>query len=282
MNETILKRVRRVEISTRRVLDDLMSGSFRSHFKGQGVQFSEHRTYTSGDDVRRIDWKVSARSKEPLLKLYEEERELSVLIIADLSASLGFGSTQNTKRDVLVELAAVISYAAMLSGDKSGVIISGGNEVEKIIPLKKGRNHTLRVIRDLLSSPLYSKPTELSSAFQQARRILKHTGVIFVLSDFRSGSYEKEIKQLSRKHDVVAIHIEDPKELSPPPFPSLITFDPETQLENATASLKNSKLAGDSGPKKILSQCRAEYLRVSTTEDYVEKLLQLFQKRKRR
>lgn len=276
MNEALFKKIRRVEIATRRVLDDLMTGSYRSHFKGQGVQFSEHRTYTSGDDVRRIDWKVSARSKEPLLKLYEEERELSVLIIADLSASLGFSSSHKSKRDVLVDLAAVIAYAAMLSGDKSGMMISAGNQVDKIIPLKKGRNHCLRMIRDLIATPLAERPTQLSVALDQARRLLKHTGVVFILSDFRSENFEKSLKQLARKHDVVALHIDDPQEFLIPKIPSLEFFDPETHLTFTSFDPNKFK------DEKMMVHSKVEYLKLTPHEDYVEKLLQLFQKRKKR
>src|ERR1035437_6653254 len=189
MNEDLLKKVKRIEITTKKLMDEFMSGGYKSHFKGQGVQFSEHRTYSPGDDIRHIDWKVSARSKEPLLKQYEEERELSVFIIADFSTSQEFGSQHLTKRELVTQLGSMIAYAANLSGDKVGVLFVT-NKVKKTIAPKKGKNHVLRIIHEFLNFPSDVGGTDLKGAFEEARRVLKHSGIVFILSDFLAEDYE--------------------------------------------------------------------------------------------
>ncbi len=289
MNEEIQKKVKRIELVTRKAMDEMLSGGYKSHFRGQGVQFSEHRSYAHGDDIRHIDWKVSARSKEPLLKQYEEERELNVFIIADLSASLEFGTQKHLKKEVVAELGAVIAYAASMSGDRVGVLIVT-NHVKKIIELKKGRNHVLRIIRDLLSFPTESGGTNLKEAFEEAYHLMKHTGIVFVLSDFRAEDYEKGIKQLARKHDVVAIQIEDSNEYRFDGVGPITIFDPETQNEVSfnpgTYSFKKdfnqSKNEFENKTKQILNYSGVEILKVNTHEDYVDRLLRFFNKRKKK
>lgn len=196
MNEDLLKKVKRIEISTKKLMDEFMSGGYKSHFKGQGVQFSEHRTYTAGDDIRHIDWKVSARSKEPLLKQYEEERELNVFIIADFSSSQDFGSQKMTKRELVTQLGSMIAYAANLSGDKIGVLFVT-DKVKKTITPKKGKNHVLRIIHEFLNFPTEVGGTDLKGAFEEARRVLKHSGIVFVISDFQAENYERNLDRKS-------------------------------------------------------------------------------------
>ena len=289
MNEDIQKKVKKIEIITKKVMDEMLTGGYKSHFRGQGVQFSEHRTYNHGDDIRHIDWKVSARNKEPLLKLYEEERELSVFIIADLSASLEFGSKKHLKKDVVAELGAVIAYAASMAGDRVGVLIVT-QHVRKIIELKKGRNHVLRIIRDLLTFPTETGGTNLKEAFEEASHLMKHTGIVFVLSDFRAENYEKPIKQLARKHDVVAIQIEDPNEYRFEGMGTISVFDPESNSEISfnpnTYGFKKefgkSKADFENKTRQILSHSGVEVLSVTTHEDYVDRLLRFFKKRKKK
>ncbi len=289
MIEDIQKKVKRIELVTRKVMDEMLTGGYKSHFRGQGVQFSEHRAYTHGDDIRHIDWKVSARSKEPLLKQYEEERELNVFIIADLSASLEFGSKKAFKKDLVAELGAVISYAASMSGDRVGVLIVT-QEVKKIIPLKKGRNHVLRIIRDLLSFQTEPGGTNLKQAFEEASHLMKHSGIVFVLSDFRAENYEKPLKQLARKHDVVAIQIEDPLEYSFGKVGPITIFDPETQQEitfnpqaySFNSEFNKAKSEFEIKTKQTLSHSGVEILKVNTHEDYVDRLLRFFKKRKKK
>ncbi len=289
MNELLLKKVKKIEIATRRMMDSVMSGGYKSHFKGQGVQFSEHRQYTPGDDIRHIDWKVSARSRDPLIKQYEEERELNVFIIADLSASSDFGSKTNTKKELVAELGAMIAYAASNSGDKVGVLFVS-DKVEKTIPLKKGKNHVLRIIHDLLSFPTKPGGTALKQALEETRRVMKNSGIVFILSDFKAEGYEIALKQLSRKHDVVAVKIDDPAEKEIPKVGKLTIQDPETgkMIEIDPSSYSFQKEFNDyqknldSRTKQIFNQARVETLAVDTHEDHAERLLQFLKRRKQK
>jgi uncharacterized protein (DUF58 family) len=287
MNESILKKVKRIEISSRRMMDDIMSGGYKSKFRGQGVQFSEHRQYTPGDDIRHLDWKVSARSKEPLIKQYEEERELNVFIIADFSASSEFGSIRNSKKDVITELGAMIAYAASHSGDKVGVLFVT-DRVRKTIELKKGKNHVLRIIRDLASFPCEPGGTGLKRAFEETRRLLKHSGIVFVLSDFKADGYESSLRQLSRKHDVVAVKIDDPAENATPDLGSLSIFDPESLEEREIAfdspkvmkQFQSSLEQFEFRTKQIFNLAGVDTISVKTAEDHAEKLLFFLKRRK--
>jgi len=289
MNDLLLKKVKRIEIITRRMMDDFMSGGYKSHFKGQGVQFSEHRQYTPGDDIRHIDWKVSARGREPLIKQYEEERELNVFIIADLSASLEFGSKNQPKKELITELGAMIAYAASTSGDKVGVLIVT-DHVEKVIPLKKGKNHVLRIIRDLMSFQTRGGGTALKQAMEETRRMMKNAGIVFILSDFRAEGYESAIRQLARKHDVVAIQIEDPSERKLVNLGTFQFVDPETGQEIEVNPSKSSFQTAfqtyqqnfDLKTKQIFNLAGVEILSVNTHEDHAEKLLHFLKRRKKK
>lgn len=289
MKEELLKKVKKIEIATRRMMDSVMSGGYKSHFKGHGVQFSEHRQYTPGDDIRHIDWKVSARSREPLIKQYEEERELNVFIIADLSASSDFGSKTQTKKEMVAELGAMIAYAASNSGDKVGVLFVT-DHVEKTIPLKKGKNHVLRIIHDLLSFPTKPGGTALKKAFEETRRVMKNSGIVFILSDFKAEGYEIALKQLSRKHDVVAVKIDDPAEKKLAPLGRFTIEDPETGVlvdidstsKNFQKNFSEQQNQFEAKTKQILNQARVETLLIDTHEDHAERLLQFLKRRKQK
>jgi uncharacterized protein (DUF58 family) len=289
MNDSILKRVKRIEISSRKMMDDIMSGGYKSRFKGQGVQFSEHRPYTPGDDIRHLDWKVSARSKEPLIKQYEEERELNVFIIADFSASLEFGSIKNTKKDVLTEIGAMLAYAASNSGDKVGVLFVT-DRVKKTIELKKGRNHVLRIIRDFISFQNESGGTGLKKALEETRRLLKHSGIVFILSDFKAEGYESALRQLARKHDVVAIKIEDPAESTFPTLGKVNLIDPESGEEQEVGldlvsfkkALSETQNLFEEKTQQIFNLAGVQSLPVKTAEDHVEAVLLFLKRRKAR
>jgi uncharacterized protein (DUF58 family) len=266
-----------------------MSGGYKSHFKGQGVQFSEHRQYTPGDDIRHIDWKVSARHREPLIKQYEEERELNVFIIADMSASVDFGSKNQFKRELIAELGAMIAYAASISGDKVGVLVVT-DRVEKVIPLKKGRNHVLRIIRDLLSFPTRPGGTALKQGMEETRRFMKNAGIVFILSDFRAEGYESAIRQLSRKHDVVAVQIEDPSEKNLIDLGTFRFVDPETGIEIEVdpskyafqKAFQSFQKNFEQKTKQIFNLARVEVVQVNTHEDHAEKLLHFLKRRKQK
>lgn len=289
MNGDLLKKVKRIEISTKKLMDEFMSGGYKSHFKGQGVQFSEHRTYASGDDIRHIDWKVSARSKEPLLKQYEEERELNVFIIADFSSSLEFGSKSQSKKELVTQLGSMIAYAANLSGDKVGVLFVT-HKVKKTIPPKKGKNHVLRIIHELIQFPSEPGGTDLKGAFEEARRVLKHSGIVFIISDFQADHYQQNLRQLSKKNDVVAVQVLDPGEKNVG-FGGVIELEhPETgqKLEINTRSYSFQKSLKDwnseleSRSKQSLDYSGVETLKVKTDEDYTEALVSFFKRRKQK
>lgn len=289
MNEDLLKKVKRIEISTKKLMDEFMSGGYKSHFKGQGVQFSEHRTYSPGDDIRHIDWKVSARSKEPLLKQYEEERELNVFIIADFSASQEFGSQHLSKRDLVTQLGSMIAYAANLSGDKVGVLFVT-NKVKKTIVPKKGKNHVLRIIHEFLNFPTEVGGTDLKGAFEEARRVLKHSGIVFILSDFIAEDYDRNLKQLSKKNDVVAIRIEDPNEHQFP-FSGRIEIEhPETgermEVDTGSSSFKKNLKdwlgSFEEKSKQSLQFSGVETMTIHTNDDYTEALVHFFKRRKQK
>jgi uncharacterized protein (DUF58 family) len=289
MNEEILKKVKRIEITTKKLMDEFMSGGYKSHFKGQGVQFSEHRTYAPGDDIRHLDWKVSARSKEPLIKKYEEERELSVFIIADFSASQEFGSTSITKRELVTQIGSMIAYAANLSGDKIGVLFVT-NQVKKTIIPKKGKNHVLRIIHDFLSFPVETGGTDLKGAFEEARRVLKHSGIVFVISDFQAENYDRNLKQLSRKNDVVAIRIEDPLERKLPFDGRFEIEHPETgkriEIQSGSSTFRKSIEDWNKNftekSKQALDFSGVETLTIRTNDDYTEALVHFFKRRKQK
>lgn len=286
LDPELLKKVRMIEVTTRKMVTEAMSGQYRTQFKGHGVQFSEHRQYVPGDDVRHIDWKVSARAREPLVKKYEEERELVVLLVVDISASEGFGSHRKLKSEVLAEVAGMLSYAASHTGDKIGVILFGG-EIEKVIPPKKGRSHVHRIVQELLTPRPVHPGTDLAGALAAAGRVMKHKGVVFVLSDFQAQGYEREMKRLARKHDVVAVKVGDLREKDVPSIGQLFVVDPETGEEGFidTAGydfkkwFKEVLLEMDTDFRTMTKTGGIDTLKVETHEDYAEAVVRFFRTR---
>ncbi len=230
LREELLKKVKLIEITTKKVVNDVLTGRYKSHFKGQGVQFSEHRQYVPGDDVRHIDWKVSARTREPLIKKFEEERELAVLLLVDTSASGVFGSRTVPKLEIVTESAAILAHAASQTGDKVGAVFFSGT-VDRVFPSRKGRAHVQRIVRELLQVEPGMGGTDLASALEVAGRVLKHSGIVFILSDFLSPHFEMPLRRLARKHDVIALRIADPRESALPQEGYLWVVDPETGVE---------------------------------------------------
>jgi uncharacterized protein (DUF58 family) len=289
LSEELLRKVRLIEITTRKVVDDVLTGQYRSHFKGHGVQFSEHRLYVPGDDVRHINWNVSARTRDPLIKKFDEEREVTVFLVVDVSGSKTFGSTSKLKSEIAAEIGGMLAYAASHTGDKVGVLIFAGG-VERIVPPKKGRQHILRVIRDLLSYTSTSKGTDLVGALDAAGRIMKHSGVVFVISDFMAEGYEIALKRLASKHDVVAISIADEREKKIPDLGQILLFDPETDSEVLvdTSSYLFKKwfhefqTKVETTTKAAFKSNRIETLRILTQEDYGEAVVRFFRARSKR
>lgn len=287
--EDLLQRVKLIELATRRTVDDALSGSFKSSFKGTGVQFAEHRQYVAGDDVRHIDWKVSARTRDPLIKKFDEERELTVFLVVDISASLGFGSSQKLKAEAVAELAALITHAASRAGDKVGLLLFAG-KVEKLIPPRKGRNHLLRMIRELLSDRVTTPGTALDEALLSASRLMKHSGIVFVVSDFYADDFSPELKRLSRRHDVVALNVRDLHEEKVPAVGRLLVLNPETGQEVWVDTdsygfkkwLETFEKEDVARRRDAFRGGRVEELRLETRQDYADALVHYLRARARR
>ena len=224
----LLKKVRKIEIKTRRLSDHVFGGEYHSTFKGRGMTFSEVRQYQFGDDVRAIDWNVTARYNEPFVKVFEEERELTLMLVIDVSGSEFFGTTQQFKRDVLTEIAATLSFSALQNNDKVGLLLFS-DQVELFIPPKKGRSHILRIIRELLEFEPQNKGTDISAALAFLSGILKRKPLFFLLSDFMDNGYEKTLRIAAKKHDLTGIRVYDKLEEELPNLGIVPMVDNETQ-----------------------------------------------------
>ena len=223
----ILSQVKHIEIRATRLVNDLFGGEYESVFKGRGMEFSEVREYVPGDDIRTIDWNVTARSQHPFVKKFVEERELTVVFVVDGSKSLQFGSSEKTKATVAAEIAGLLAFSAVKNNDKVGLLIHT-DQIEKYVPPKKGRSHVLRVVREILYYKPSARKTNLKVAFEHLYRILNRSAVIFVISDFMDSGYEKALKILHQKHDLIAIQITDEREQALPDCGWMELQDAET------------------------------------------------------
>ena len=284
-----IKKIRQLEFTTRRLLDDVMTGGYRSSFKGQGVQFSEHRIYVPGDDVRHIDWKVSARARDTLVKKFEEERELTVLIVLDTSASQSFGSSGRLKSDAASEIAGMLAFAAALSGDKVGMVLFS-SQVEKILQPKKGKAHVSRLLKELIWHTPKSRETNLSVGLDAAGQVMKHKGIVIVVSDFLAEGYDVSLRRLARRHDVVAIQVQDSLEREWPSVGFLQVVDPETGVSRTidTGSYLFKRWVSDfmtghsTDRDTAFKSGKADHLLVNAAEDMADALVRFFQARSRR
>lgn len=285
----ILKRIRKIEIQTKGVVQELFSGEYHSSFKGQGLEFAEVREYQPGDSYKSIDWNVSARFGIPYIKKYQETRELNVFFIIDSSASLDFGTRVALKRERLAEITAVLSFSALSNNDKVGLIMYS-DRLEKYLPPKKGRNSALKILREILYHESDSGKTDLSGAFEYAGRMLRKRSIVFVLSDFFDLHYEKELKILAKKHDVIALQILDQADLELPDAGILELRDPETGMcltvnSSSLVVRKNYQLRVEAEQKKLLQNLKAmkvDHVQINSHDDYVLALRQLFAKRSQR
>lgn len=224
----LLKKVRKIEIKTRRLSDNVFGGEYQSTFKGRGMTFSEVRQYQYGDDVRAIDWNVTARYQEPFVKVFEEERELTLLLVVDISGSEFFGTQQQFKKEVLTEIAATLAFSALQNNDKVGLVLFS-EDIELYIPPKKGRSHILRIIREMLEFEPQKKGTSIARAFEFVSAVLKKKAIVFVLSDFIAPSnYEKTLRIAAKKHDLTSIRLYDPREEEIPNLGLVSMLDSET------------------------------------------------------
>jgi len=280
----ILKKVRKIEIKTRRLSSNIFAGQYHSAFKGRGMAFSEVREYQYGDDVRDIDWNVTARFHKPFIKVFEEERELTVMLMIDVSGSLDFGTAGQLKKDVVTELAATLAFSAMLNNDKIGVIFFS-DRIEKYIPPKKGRRHILYIIREMLDFRPQSRKTDINRALEFLLKVTKRRCTTFLISDFYTrGDFRDTITICNRKHDLAAIQIYDRCAAKLPDVGLLKVTDAETghemyidtgsrRLREAHARYWNERQAQ---MRDVFNKSNTDYISVATDDDYVKALLQLF------
>jgi len=285
----IIKKVRRIEIRTRGLVNDLFSGEYHSVFKGRGMSFSEVREYVPGDDIRLIDWNVTARTGDPFIKIFQEERELTVILMVDMSASGQFGTASKLKTELAAELAAVLGFSAIKNNDKVGVIFFT-DEVEKYIPPKKGRSHILRVIREILYFTPEKKGTSLGNALDFLLHTAKRRSVVFLISDFMNEGYWRSLKVANRKHDLIGVQIHDPAEEDIPDIGMVKVKDPETNDvfwvdTGSAADRKAVKELREMNKTEFMDACRKsrfDIIPISTKEDYVEPLMNYFRMREKR
>ncbi len=279
----ILKKVRKIEIKTRRLSDHIFSGEYHSSFKGRGMTFSEVRQYQYGDDVRAIDWNVTARYNEPYVKVFEEERELTMMLMVDISGSEFFGTTQQFKKDTITEIAATLAFSAIQNNDKVGLLLFS-DEMELFIPPKKGKSHVLRIIRELIEFKPKSTKTSINEALKFLSSVMKKKAIVFVLSDFMDTHYEHTLKIVGRKHDVTGIRVFDKHDVSIPNLGMVPMLDAETgktMLVN-TAS-KNVRRGYEAYYKKSVDYFEKSFTHSGAgtissriDESYVKKLLGYF------
>lgn len=282
----IIKKVRKIEIHTTKLVNDLFGGEYQSVFKGQGIEFADVREYIPGDDIRTIDWNVTARSDKAFIKKYVEERELTVIFAVDMSGSQHFGSHYKLKSEIAAEITALLSFSAVKNNDKTGLLIFT-DTVEKFIPVKKGKTHVLRVVREILGYKAKKRGTKIQAAAEFLSKVLSRTAVIFLISDFIDTDYEKSLKVLGQKHDVIAIQLKDPLEVALPSAGLVELYDAE----------KESSVLIDSSSKRVrkafeLSELnrleKTDYLfkrlgmdkiTILASESYVEPLIRFFKRR---
>lgn len=291
----ILREVRRLELRTRGLVNSIFGGEYQSVFRGQGMEFAEFREYQPGDDVRSIDWNVTARSGEPYVRKHIEERELSMLLVVDLSGSEQFATRGRFKAEVAAEIAAVLALSAVRNNDRVGLVVFT-DRIEHVVPARKGRRHVLRLIRDVLAFEPHGRGTDLAGALDYAARLLPHRGTIFLLSDFLPGdgtqgpeSWERSLRLASRRHDVVAIRISDPAEGSLPDAGLLVLTDPETGREVAVQTARRevrlryaaAVQSRERTLRRLLRRQGIDEIEVRTDRSIVPPLLEFFRRRER-
>ena len=285
----ILKKVKQIEIRTRGLVNDLFGGEYHSVFKGRGMTFSEVREYQPGDDIRLIDWNVTARNSSPFIKVFEEERELTVYLIVDISRSGEFGSQNQLKHEFGAEIASVLGFSAIKNNDKVGLILFS-NDIEKYVVPKKGKSHVLRVIRELLYTSPSKNGTSIKVALDYLLKVAKRKSVVFLISDFLDEDYWSSLKVVNRKHDLIGIRLFDPAEITFPNLGVVKVRDPETgesfwidttsnkDMEELKKQIESKFDQLNKNAKKI----GFDLISISTNEDFVDPLLKLFKRREKR
>ncbi len=289
ISKDILKKVRRIEIRTRHLVNDVFSGEYHSVFRGRGMEFAEVREYQIGDDIRTIDWNVSARNQEPYVKVFEEERELTVMLLVDLSASESFGSVEQMKIEIAAELGALLSFAAIKNNDKVG-LIAFTDQIEKYVPPRKGRSHILRLIREILALEPESTGTDISQAVEYFLNVQRRRSVAFLISDFWDEDFDQPLRIAGRKHDVIGLWLIDPREEALPEIGLLRVRDPETGeemvVDTRDQELRRLFQERVERRKAQLEQrfrsMKMDTVQIRTDQSYIEPLMKFFKMRERR
>lgn len=289
ISKEILQKVRKIEIRTKGMVNNIFGGEYQSAFKGRGMEFSEVREYTYGDDIRQIDWNVTARTGDPFIKKFEEEREQTLMLCIDISPSGVFGSQNQSKMELSIEICAVLAFSAIKNGDKVGLILFT-DEIEKVIPPKKGRLHVLRLIRELLTAEPQGKGTDISEALSYVNRLLNRRAIIILASDFQDDGYDRQLKITNRKHDLVNIFINDHLEDDLPNLGLLPLKDAETG-EEVLVDTSSDKVRKQYRQKRLRHKeaLRDEFLRkkidmieLETNASYIRPLVSFFRRRMHR
>lgn len=282
----LLRRVRKVEIKTRSLSKHIFSGEYHSAFRGRGMSFSEVRSYQYGDEVRDIDWNVTARTGEPHIKVFEEERELTIMLLVDISRSVHFGTRDPWKNEWMTELSAVLGFSALQNNDKVGLILFT-DQIEIYIPPQKGRQHLLRIIRELLYFEPSSKKTDINVPLEYLTNVIKKKCIAFVMSDFISPPFERVLKLAAKRHDVIGMHIHDPAEAMLPPAGILRMRDPESGKMmmvdsgdlSVTAAFSNTYHANLNQFKEQFKRAKCDTMSLSTDQSYIQELHRFFKQR---
>ncbi|HVG63192.1 MAG TPA: DUF58 domain-containing protein [Hyalangium sp.] len=285
----LIRRIRKLEIRTRKIVSDMLAGQYHSVFKGRGMAFSEVRQYQPGDEIRVIDWNVTARMNEAYVKVFTEERELTVMLVVDVSASKEFGSAERSKAEIAAEVAAQIAFSAIANNDRVGLILFS-DRVEKVVPPRKGRSHVLRLISDILTFQPQGRGTDLSSGLTYLRQVAKRKAVTFLISDFLAQDYEKPLRLVGRKHDLVPVVISDPMEAQFPKLGLVEMEDPETG-ERFVVDTSDPRIRGRFARAmqaqrqerlRLFKKLELDHVELRAGDDHGKALAQFFRARARR
>jgi len=285
----VIRKVRRLEIRTRRLVDESLAGSYHSMFRGRGMEFSEVREYCPGDDVRTIDWNVSARMGHPFVKKFTEERELTVVLVVDVSGSSDFGTGPTTKMAISAEVAALLAFSATRNNDRVGLLLFT-DRVERFLPPRKGREHALRVLREVLTIEPVGRGTGIGAALEFLQRVVRKRAVVFLISDFQDAGYERTLRVVVRKHDLVAVSVSDPRETLLPSCGLVSVIDPETGevglLDSGSSAVRRAYREFGERFRSALAQgmrrAGVDLLELGTGEPYELPLVRFFRERARR
>ena len=289
LTKELLKQVRQIEIRTKGLVNHLFSGEYHSVFKGRGMEFSEVREYQYGDDIRNIDWNVTARFGHPYIKVFEEERELTVMLMVDMSGSLMFGSVSKTKQRVAAELSAILAFSALKNNDKVGLILFT-DKIEKFVPPRKGNKHVLRIIREVLSFEPEGNATDIKAALEFMNNAIKKRSIIFLLSDFLDEDYEKILRVVGKKNDLIGVVLDDRRENEIPPIGLIKFSDAETGEERwlDTSNQRVRRVMKEARKEEVAKRntmfltSRLDRIHVQTGVDYIKPLVQFFRMREKR